>query len=153
MDIFPTQHAPFGVEPVGSQQEVGEPCAREVVAGDTPACRGVQDPAVPGGESHSTGVPQHRSPSTPCQTLVLLQDLSNARNMQGGKGLLLGSPPCTPPPPQWVRVLLLGPTFCREVHSVRPSPSEELAPGWEQFWPPATRSCHPPCCDISLAVS
>lgn len=92
---------------------MGEPCAREVVAGDTPACHGVQDPAVPGGEFHSTGVPQHRSPSTPCQTLVLLQDLSNTWNMQGGKGLLLGSPPCTPPPPQWVRVLLLGPTFCR----------------------------------------
>lgn len=57
MDIFPTQHAPFGVEPVGSQQQAEEPCVREVVAGDTPACHGVQDPAVPGGESHNMGLP------------------------------------------------------------------------------------------------
>lgn len=33
MNILPTQHAPFSVEPVGSQQQAREPCARKVVPG------------------------------------------------------------------------------------------------------------------------
>lgn len=114
MDIFPTHHDLFGLEPVGSQQQAGEPCAREVVAGDTPACPGVQDPAVLEG-----------SPSTPCQPPVVLQDPSNTPNMQGGEGLLPGSTPSSPC--QWVRALLWGPTLCRGLHTARPTPSEEMA--------------------------
>lgn len=119
MDIFPTQHAPFGVEPVGSQQQEGEPCVREVVAGDTPACHGVQDPAVPGGESHNMGLP---APpwlcSKICQTQCTCKEVRVCCQAAPPAPLASGSGPCSwdslfaegstlsdqPPARRWLRV-------------------------------------------------